>query len=115
MIKSLLKKLSGAKMSYLKISSFTYFIPAPPPRKKGYQEKEIDSITNYLLENDFDIIARDIKVLNTEKSSGAWIFFTLGAKTKRAQTLNLDIEYGQIADHNKSDIKLDPMIEHDDF
>lgn len=115
MIKSLLEKLTRAKSPYLKRRSFTYFIPAPPARKNGYQEKEIDSITNYLLENDFEIISRDIKVLNTEKSSGAWVFFLLGATSQKAVNSNLNFEFGQIVEHNNSDIKLDPTIMHDDF
>ena len=114
-IQSLLKNFLGPKSPYLKTRSFTYFIPAPPMRKNGYQEKELDTITDYLLDNDFDILSREIKVLNTERSSGVWIFFLLGAKTLKAQNLNLNIEGGQISEHNSSDIKLDPAIIHDEF
>jgi len=84
-------------------------------RKNGYQEKELDTITDYLLDNDFDILSREMKVLNTERSSGVWVFFLLGAKTEKAKNLNLNIEAGQISDHNIDDIKLDPAIIHDEF
>lgn len=115
MIQSIFKRFLGSKSPYLKTRSFTYFVPAPPMRKNGYQEKELDTITDYLLDNDFDILSREMKVLNTERSSGVWVFFLLGAKTEKAKNLNLNIEAGQISDHNIDDIKLDPAIIHDEF
>jgi hypothetical protein len=54
-IRSLFAKISK-KPNYLKIRSFTYYIPAPPGRKTGYQEKEFDHIIAYLIGKDFDII-----------------------------------------------------------
>lgn len=112
MINSLIKKFSP-KMHYVKVRSFTYYIPAPPERKNGYQEKEFDQIFDHLMSLDFDILDFKTQAYAGEKSSGMWIVCILGAKTEKAAKYNLDIEYTDISKTMESHIQLDPSIEHD--
>lgn len=112
MIRSLFAKISK-KPNYLKIRSFTYYIPAPPGRKTGYQEKEFDHIFDYLMENEFDIIDYKLESCSNDSSSGMWIVCILGAKSNKSKDISLEIDYAQIASNNVQHIKLDPSIEHD--
>lgn len=112
MINSLFNK-KPLKNQYLKIRSFTYYIPAPPDRKTGYQEKEFDQIFDYLMNNDFDVIDFKLQASSTEKSSGMWIVCMLGAKSEKAKTMDLEVEYSQVTANKVQHIQLDPSIEHD--
>jgi hypothetical protein len=111
-ISSLLATFSK-KSSYLKIRSFTYYIPAPPNRKTGYQEKEFDHIFDYLMENDFDIIDYKLESCSNDTSSGMWVVCILGAKSLKSKTLSLEIDYASIASKAVQHIKIDPSIEHE--
>ena len=112
MFKSVLSKYFGEKQ-YLKIKTFTYYVPSPPDRKTGYQEKEFDQITSYLIGKNFDIIDYKMQACANEKSSGVWLLCILGAKTKEAAKLELYIDYNSIIHNNEQPIKMDPSIEHD--
>jgi hypothetical protein len=111
-IRSLFTKNSN-KQDYLKVRSFTYYIPAPPNRKTGYQEKEFDHIFDYLMENEFDIIDYKLESCSNDSSSGMWIVCILGAKTLKAKNISLEVDYTQIAAQKVQHIQLDPSIEHD--
>lgn len=112
MIKSAMSKIFNNK-DYLAIKTFTYYVPSPPDRKTGYQEKEFDQITSYLLGKNFDIIDFKMQACANEKSSGVWILCLLGAKTKESAQMELDIDYGSIIFNKEKPIKMDPSIEHD--
>ncbi len=98
---------TGENSSPIKI--FTYFIPAPPKRKSGYQEKEFDKIINGILKKGFEVQQITTSPLSTSLSSGMWVICTLKAKSKSA--MKLDIE--NFITEDFSNIPLDPMIEHD--
>lgn len=101
------------KNAYVGKRTFTYFIPSPPSRKSGYQEKEFDHIVSYLIKKGLDIIDIKLESLNTSHSSGLWIICILGAKTKDLLDQDLEVEYSQIASQRDQTIKLDPAIEHE--
>lgn len=112
MFKSTLNKIFG-KSDYISKKTFTYYVPSPPDRKTGYQEKEFDQITTYLLKKDFDIIDFKMQACANERSSGVWILCILGAKTQAAATMDLDIDYSSIVLNKDQPIQMDPSIEHD--
>ena len=106
-------KLFNKDREYIKTRTFTYFIPAPPNRKTGYQEKEFDQICQYLLEKDFDLIDIKMQSFGSDTAAGLWILCILGAKTQAAASMSLDIEYSQVANQHPQHIQTDPLIEHD--
>ena len=101
------------KSAYIKIRTFTYFIPAPPSRKTGYQEKEFDSMTEYLLGKNFDLIDIKMESYSQSNSAGVWMICILGAKTQEAANMNLEIDYAQVVQGQEQYIETDPLIEHD--
>lgn len=111
-IRSLFSKFTS-KTEYKKIRTFTYYIPAPPDRKNGYQEKEFDQIFNYLMDNDFDLVDIKTEACAGSKSAGMWLVCILGAKTNHACKFDLDIDYAQVAGQQETYIKIDPSIIHD--
>ena len=102
---------------YISQRTFTYFIPAPPSRKSGYQEKEFDFLMDYLQKNDLDILNINTQSIASEKSNGLWIICLLGAKTKAAAELKFDFEYQELAGQrhevSEFEIELDTSIEHE--
>lgn len=74
-----------------KMQSFTFFLPAPPPRATGYREKNFDKLF-------FEFINRGYKIINFttqattsgEKHSGMWIVCLVQATNPEAEKLNLD-------------------------
>ena len=44
-----------------KIQTFTYYVPAPPPRKSGYREKDFDKLCFHFINRGFNIL--EIKTL----------------------------------------------------
>jgi hypothetical protein len=98
---------------YLGKKTFTYYIPAPPQRKVGYQEKEFDHIFAHLMEKGFDIIDIKIQSVSSNSTVGVWIVCLLGALTEEALKEDLNIEYTVVAAQRDQEIKLDPSIEHE--
>jgi len=103
------------KENYFGKKTYTYYIPAPPVRKNGYQEKEFDHITSYITQLGFDIIDFKIQAHSHSDQAGMWIVCLLGAKT--SEIYHKRIDYNPIEqslnDHHSS-IPLDPSIIHDD-
>jgi hypothetical protein len=111
-LKSALSKIFGSE-NYLAIKTFTYYLPSPPDRKTGYQEKEFDQITSYLIGRNFNIIDFKMQACANEKSSGVWIMCILGAKDQAAANMDLDIDYNSIVLNKENKIEIDPSIEHE--
>lgn len=107
------KSLIEQEVKYFGKRTFTYYIPSPPHRKSGYQEKEFDHIFHYLMQQDFDILDFKLASANSETSSGVWIVCLLGALTQEALEVDLNIEYAEIASLRKQTIQIDPNIEHE--
>jgi hypothetical protein len=101
------------KTKYHAIRTFTYYVPAPPNRKTGYQEKEFDQISDHLVEKNFDIMDIKMEAFASATTAGMWIICILGAKTKDAASMSLEIEYSDIAALKEQYIHTDPLIEHD--
>lgn len=73
-----------------KIQTFTYYIPAPPPRKSGYREKEFDKIFYEVVNKGFEILNVQTQSHTGANSCGMWVIFTLRATNQKAQELDLD-------------------------
>ncbi|MBT7610484.1 MAG: hypothetical protein HN576_12060 [Bacteriovoracaceae bacterium] len=102
-----LKRLltSVFKQDQFRIQTFTYFIPAPSPRKTGYREKRFDKLFYKLINLGYEII--DFKTQqcsNRQETSGMWLIFVLRAKNAKAEELNFD-EFGLLdMDNCNSDV-----------
>ena len=68
------------------IQSFTYYIPPPPERRHGYQEKTFDKIVAYLLAQGHELLSWQTQAC--PKSGGMW-FISLW-KTKNKRPLMID-------------------------
>lgn len=101
------------KKEYFGMRSFTYFIPSPPSRKTGYQEKEFDQVFSYLMKKQYDVLELKTESISSSDSSGMWIICILGAKTQEAYEANIEIDYQDISNKLESTIKLHPDIEHE--
>ena len=93
-----LKRLYTAifKQNQFKIQTFTYFIPAPRPRKTGYREKQFDKLFYEFINLGYEIL--DFKTqqcMSGQDTSGIWVIFVLQAKNARADQLDLE-NFGMI-------------------
>lgn len=100
------KKFYGTK-------TFTYYIPAPPFRKNGYQEKEFDHLIDHINKMGFKLIDFKLSSHASEEKSGMWIVCHVGAPNK--EVFDQKIEFASAHDVNlpASDIALDPDIIHE--
>jgi len=104
------------KRSYYGQKSFTYFLPAPPQRNTGYQEKEFDLIISYLNKKGYDVLDFRTESINygeNGSSAGIWIVCLLGLTKESLIEEELNIDYLDISKSLKSNIELDPDIIHD--
>jgi hypothetical protein len=79
------------KQNQFKIQTFTYFIPAPRPRKTGYREKQFDKLFYQFINLGYKIL--DFKTqqcMSGQDTSGIWVIFVLQAKNARAEKLDLE-------------------------
>jgi hypothetical protein len=57
----------------VKIQTFTYFLPTPPQRKRGFREKEFDNLFAKIVDSDHQLLE-----MHTEQNdSGMWIILVL--------------------------------------
>ena len=110
----MLNSFFSKKSNYYGVKTFTYFIPAPPDRKTGYQEKEFDSIMGSIVRLGFEIISISPTAYANEQKCGMWVICLLGAKSKEVfeKEVLFDTGEGINADSNKT-VPLDPAIIHD--
>ena len=61
----------------VKIQTFTYFLPTPPQRKKGFREKEFDSLFAKIVDSGHQLLE-----MHTEQNdSGMWVILVLKGPT----------------------------------
>ena len=92
---------------YYKKKTFTYFLPAPPLRKQGYQEKEFDYLIEKLVSMGF--IIDDLKVSSGthNESSGIWIVVIIRAKTKEAFDRKIDLSSEDLNHPPQGDLEIE--------
>lgn len=94
--------------------TFTYYIPAPPLRKTGYQEKEFDFITQYILSRGFEILDLKIQSHSSETSSGLWLVCILGTNDEKLAGERINIDFSELAGTKGSEEHpIDPDIIHE--
>jgi hypothetical protein len=111
---SVIKKLLG--LDYYGKKSFTYFLPAPPERNTGYQEKEFDQIISFLANKGYEILdfhTQSISYGESNHCAGIWIVCLLGCKSEKLFNDEINIDYTDVSAQNKNSIQLDPSIIHD--
>jgi hypothetical protein len=77
-IKSVLERFTKYK-----IRTFTYFVPSPPKRKTGYQEKEFDQLISYINSEDFKICNIQTQMSTQNDSSGMWVILQIRPLNKK--------------------------------
>ena len=87
-VRSVLESLNLVKP--FRIQTFTYYIPAPPPRKTGYREKQFDKVFYEFINIGYRILDTKTQSNTSENGSGMWIIFTVQATNIEAEALNLD-------------------------
>ena len=96
--------------------SFTYFLPAPPERNTGYQEKEFDQILSHLNKKGYEVLnfhTQSISYGEQNHCAGIWIVCLLGILDKKLIEEEINIDYTEISRNQNSFIQLDPDIIHD--
>jgi hypothetical protein len=93
-------------------TTFTYFIPSPPPRKNGYREIELDKILRGLLDAGFEL-----ESFSTQSSpTGIFLFTVLSTTSKKVyesdQKQDLHDRFKLSHTHSSPDILLEE--ENDD-
>ncbi|MCO4755020.1 MAG: hypothetical protein KC478_11105 [Bacteriovoracaceae bacterium] len=111
MIKSVFKFFTNTEQ--FPIKSFSYYLPAPPKRKSGYQEKEFDRIIDHLREKNYELIDTKIHSHNCDDHGGIWIFCRLRPLTRIASNQEINIDYQELAGSQAENIKMDPDIIHE--
>ena len=111
---SIIQRLFGT--SYYGKKSFTYFLPAPPERNSGYQEKEFDQIFSYLNNAGYDIIdfkTQSIAYGELNHCAGIWIVCILGLRKPELVDKEINIDYMEVSKVSHTGIEMDPDIIHD--
>jgi hypothetical protein len=104
------------KKRYFGTRTFTYYIPAPPMRKTGYQEREFDSLTGHITSLGFDLIDFKLEAHASEAQAGLWVLCTLGAPSKEIYNKKIDPMDSSVFHNNPNadlDIPLDESITHE--
>lgn len=71
-----------------KVQTFTYYVPSPPKRAKGYREKEFDRVFYNFINDGLELL--DLK---TERDSqGMWVIATVRS-LRPNHSINLDEDY----------------------
>ena len=78
---------SYQRVKFGKISTFTYFIPAPPVRKTGYREKEFDKLILKITELGFELLEIHTQEIS---SKGLIVIVKIQALTAKAQQANIN-------------------------
>lgn len=103
-----------------KIQSFTFFIPAPPPRTTSYREKQFDKLFTQFINRGFRILHFNTQAVSSgEKHSGMWIICILEALTPEAEKASFDDLSQSVQDslHNiQTNVQIEGLyyIESDD-
>ena len=109
MFSSLLRR----KSPYYGVKTFTYFIPAPPDRRTGYQEKEFDSIMGSVARSGFELIDLKTSAYANEQKCGMWVVCLLGAKTKEMFEKEVLFDTDGVNLVPNKNVPLDPSIIHE--
>lgn len=109
-----IKSLFKQQKTFYAVKTFTYFIPSPPHRRTGYQEKEFDAITHQIADMGFSIISIKTTAYATAEKSGMWAVCLLGAPNK--EVFDKEVLFGSNEGSNSSNeqyVPLDPNIIHE--
>ncbi|HXH75185.1 MAG TPA: hypothetical protein VNJ08_09490 [Bacteriovoracaceae bacterium] len=112
------KKLKRSVKPKNSMSSFTYYIPAPPSRKSGYREREFDKILTGILQSGFIIESLQTQSVGNEDGAGLFVIAVLRAPTSAIAKLDFgqDIQekFKLAHSHSSPDIVLDDDGEFSD-
>jgi hypothetical protein len=82
-----------------KIQTFTYYVPAPPPRKTGYREKEFDSLFYQFMNRGYEVVDFKTVAHTGANQCGMWIILLVRALNAQADKLDLDFEANGLEEH----------------
>lgn len=96
-----------------KIQTFTYYIPAPPPRKSGYREKEFDGLFYEFINKGYEILSLQTQAHTGVNQCGMWVIVTVKALTKEAEALNFEDQFITSLRTSEVDVGNDHLDEDD--
>jgi hypothetical protein len=113
-----LKSLFNKEKTYFKKKTFTFYVPSPPLRRSGYQEKEFDNVIDYIVSLGFDLIDFKLQSHSGDGKSGMWIVCLLTAPNQEVYNKNINIEESLLPNvssgqPSSQEIPMDPSIVHD--
>ena len=80
-------------------STFTYYIPAPPNRKTGYQEQEFDKLVFEAFQ-DKDLEIMSINTIANHKDGGFWAIILIKSSKQLDNFISKDIPLPNYEDKN---------------
>ncbi|MBF0359529.1 MAG: hypothetical protein HQK49_00865 [Oligoflexia bacterium] len=93
------------------VKTFTFYIPAPPPRKHGYREKEFDKLFYTFINSGYKIISIQTATHSGPLSSGLWIICVVESTNITNDQLDLSFPSLSYDLNNNEDIELDIRTE----
>jgi hypothetical protein len=93
--------------------SFTYFLPSPPTRKQGFQEKEFDQVFRFLIDSGYSLIDFKMQSVQSHETSGVWLCCILGTNNKGLADKEIDLDYKQLSNSLQKNKNLDFEIQHE--
>lgn len=72
--------------------TFTYFVSAPPFKKHGHREKELDHVLSYVLSHEIKVIDLELKTVSSGQSSGMWVFVLYRPLSKKASEKEFEMD-----------------------
>ena len=98
---------SGKKTFY---KTFTYYLPAPPSRKSGYRERELDKILQGFMDSGFELHSLNTESISHE-TGGMYVLAIFKTSSKKVSDLDLNQDLQErfklSHTHSSPDIVLD--------
>jgi hypothetical protein len=96
------------------IQTFTYYIPAPPPRPNGYREKEFDQLFYNFINQGYHIISVNTESHHSNEQSGMWVIFTVKSYSRESKELDLNDDFLYSDALNESNNQVEGLCQLDD-
>lgn len=90
MLRKILDKIKHSMTPAGPIQTFTYYIPAPPPRRNGYREKEFDGLLYKFINQGYEVLSVNTQAHQSAAQAGMWVIFTVKATSKKAAAFDSD-------------------------
>ncbi len=84
-----MSSLSGRNKKKAFYKTFTYYLPAPPSRKSGYRERELDKILQGFMDSGFTLESLHTQAISHEHG-GMYVLAVFKTTSKKVSDLDLN-------------------------